>query len=123
VRRRKYNNVRTVLDGYLLDSKAEAARYGELRLMERANHISDLHIHPKYPIEINGQKICTYIADFSYRDKNGTVHVEDVKGMKTALYSLKKKLLKATCGLEVEEVTKVARGTFPGVDIDKIHRK
>lgn len=104
MRRRKYNNVPTVVDGYRLDSKAEAKRYSELVILQKAKEIYDLQVHPKYQIEVNGQRICLYEADFSYKDKRGEFHIEDVKGCRTALFILKKKLLKAVKGYEVEEV-------------------
>lgn len=104
MRRRKFNNIPTEVDGYKLDSKAEAKRYVELRFMEKAKRIKDLEVHPKFVIHVNDQKICLYEADFAYKDDKGEVHVEDVKGCRTALFILKKKLLKAVMGLEVEEV-------------------
>lgn len=123
MRRSKFNNVRTLVDGHMLDSKSEAKRYGELKLMERGKLIKDLNVHPKYPIEVNGQRVCFYEADFSYKDKEGKLRIEDVKGVRTALFILKKKLLKAVHGLDVVEIKKASRGSFPGVDIDKVHSK
>lgn len=102
--RNKYHAVATMVDGFRFDSQAEARRYGELKLLVRAREITDLEVHPKFPLMVNDAKICTYIADFRYRDTRGTTHVEDVKGRKTALYSLKKKLVRACCGIEIEEL-------------------
>ena len=102
MRRRKYNNRPTVIDGYRFDSKLEASRYGELRLLEKAGDIKDLEVHPHYPLEVNGLKICTYEADFRYTDNRGTIHVEDVKGFDTAVSRIKRKLVKATCEINVE---------------------
>jgi hypothetical protein len=62
----KYGNVKTEVDGVLFDSKAEAERYGELKLMERNGEITDLQLQVRYPIEYNGALICTYVADFVY---------------------------------------------------------
>ena len=103
-RRKKYGNVRTRIDNFTFDSKLEARRYGELKLLEKAGEIHDLEIHPRYPLDVNGTRVCTYVADFVYRDTRGTLHVEDVKGMRTALFILKKKLMHAVWGIEVEEV-------------------
>jgi hypothetical protein len=106
----KYRNIKTEVDGIVFDSKAEARRYAELRLLEKANEISDLRLQPEFDCMINGQKICTYKADFEYwiRDKEFSPDdkyiVEDVKGFKTQVYKLKKKLVEALHGVEIREV-------------------
>lgn len=109
IRRRtpsKYRNVKTVLDGITFDSKKEAARYAHLKLLEKSGVISGLELQPRYPITIGSQKVCTYVADFRYR-KDGETIVEDVKSAHTAkqpVYRLKKKLMLAVHGIEVQEV-------------------
>lgn len=102
----KYGNKKTEVDGIVFDSKKEATRYQELRLLERAGAIGDLELQPKYPIEVNGTKICTYIGDFRYRDPASKYNrtIEDVKGIKTPVYRLKKKLMKAIYGIEIQEI-------------------
>ena len=115
----KYKAVSTVIDGVRFASKAEAERYCELRLLLRAGEIENLEMQPKYPISINGVKICTYIADFRYvsrkqgpQGQEGHVVVEDVKGTKTPLYRLKKKLVEALYpGVKIEEI-QIARRKF-----------
>jgi hypothetical protein len=107
-RKHKYGVVpkeqRTV-DGIVFASKREANRYGELKLLQKAKVIKDLHRQPKFVIEIRGKKVCTYIADFSYVDcKLNKGVVEDAKGMRTPVYKLKKKLVEAYFGLEIKEV-------------------
>lgn len=99
----KYKNIKTVADGIVFDSQKEARRYGELRLLERAKEISGLQLQPRFPIVINGVKVCTYVADFGYVDHTGSPIVEDVKGMKTPIYNLKKKLMKAVHGIDIRE--------------------
>lgn len=74
-----------------------------LKLLRFTGDISDLRLQVPYEIIVNGQKICKYIADFVYT-KNGNVVVEDVKGFPTAVYKLKKKLMKAVHGIEIQEV-------------------
>jgi len=99
-RRSKYNAKKTVVDGITFDSKAEARRYGELKLLERAGLISKLKLQPKYVLipaytNGNGRKIRAmhYIADFEYYDhERKRIVIEDVKGHKTREYKLKKKL-------------------------------
>lgn len=100
----KYHNVKTIVDGIPFDSKAEAKRYGELKLMERVGQIFDLELQKKYSIDINGVHICNYIADFVYSNVYKIENVEDTKGMRTPIYNLKKKLMKAVHGIEITEV-------------------
>jgi len=99
----KYRNRKTVVDGVTFDSAKEARRYGELKILQRAGQISGLHLQPSFPIVINGVKTCTYKADFGYINKSGASVVEDVKGFKTPIYNLKKRLMKAVHGIEVLE--------------------
>lgn len=87
----------------IFDSHAEYRRFRELRLLEKFEKISALETQPKYPLMVNGELICTYFADFRYRDEKGEQVVEDVKGVRTAIYKFKKKLLKALYGIEVLE--------------------
>ena len=91
----KYGSVKTEVDGIVFASKREAFRYQELRICERAGIISNLELQVKYPLVVNGQKVCTYIADFTYKDQQGRTIVEDSKGMKTPVYRIKAKLFAA----------------------------
>jgi hypothetical protein len=100
----KYRNVRTVVDGIAFDSKAEATRYAELRLMLDAGTIYGLRLQPRYPLTVNGVKVGTYVADFAYVDAAGDDVVEDVKGVRTPVFKLKAKLMKAVHGITVEEI-------------------
>lgn len=105
-RRNKFNAKRTFLDGYTFDSAAEARRWAALRLAEKGGLIEGLERQPAFKIEVNGKKVCTYKADFRYLDKQtGDIVVEDVKGVRTALYKLKKKLVEAAHGIEVQEIS------------------
>lgn len=99
----KYRAIRTKVDNITFDSKREAARYQELKLLRDAGEISSLVLQPKFPIQINDVKICTYIADFEY-EKDGKTVVEDSKGVLTPIYRIKKKLVKALYGVEIQEV-------------------
>lgn len=101
----KYRNVKVRSDGYAFDSKAEYRRYEELVLLERAGEITQLGVHPRYALEVLGEKICVYEADFSYQDRVGALHVEDVKGVRTREFILKKNLMRAIHGIEVIEIT------------------
>ena len=100
----KYRAVKTEVDGITFDSKREAARYMELMLMQRAGEIKRLELQPKYDCVVNGKKICTYRAYFRYSTNENSI-VEDVKGMKTPVYKLKKKLVEALYpGVIIQEV-------------------
>ena len=106
-RRSKYGAKKTVLDGITFASTREARRYAELRLLEQAGQIRDLTVQPPYVIEVRGVTVCTYRADFSYWQRDGSAWrlvVEDVKGVKTAVYRLKKKLVRAVHDIDIQEV-------------------
>ena len=75
----KYHAVATVVDGIRFASKLEAARYRDLRLLLKAGEITDLELQPRYPIVVNGQSVCTYVADARYRTRDGALVVEDTK--------------------------------------------
>jgi hypothetical protein len=106
MRRSKYGAVKTVVDGVTFDSKAEAKRYGELKLLQAAGEIKGLELQPRYDITINDKFCAFYKADFRYIRDSAMV-VEDVKGMKTPVYNLKKKLVEALYPhVEIMEITK-----------------
>ncbi len=90
----KYRNKRTVRDNITFASKAEADRYSQLKLLERAGEITALVLQPRFICVVGGVKVCTYIADFSYYDKGRGV-VEDVKGYCTDVFRLKRRLVEA----------------------------
>lgn len=90
----KYSARKTELDGYTFASKAEADRYAQLKLMERARAIRGLGVHPAYPLKVNGVVIGTYTADFVYFD-GGRQVVEDVKGLVTGEASLRMRIFMA----------------------------
>ena len=102
-KRNKYRAQPTVIDEIRFASKREATRYQDLKVMEQLGLISGLELQPAYPIIVDRMKVCTYKADFRYIE-NGALVVEDAKGMKTPVYRLKKKLMKALYGIEIREV-------------------
>ena len=97
---------KVVVDGIKFDSKAEAARYGELLFLERAGEVFDIKVHPRFPLVVNGIQVAVYIADFRYLDKRRNIVVEDVKSpvSRTPVYKLKCRLLAACHGLQVREI-------------------
>ena len=110
MRKHKYNAVKPEAFGITFDSKAEAKRYGELRLLLMAGEIIELETQPRFPCNVNGLLVCTYVADFKYREqKTRELIIEDVKSPHTAklpVYRVKKKLVEAVYGLTITEVTK-----------------
>lgn len=103
-RAHKYNAKRTEVDGITFASKAEAKRYAELKMLERAGEILRLVLQPRFDLTTNGKKIGEYRADFAYMDRAGNHIVEDVKGFCTALYRWKKKHMLAEHGVVIREV-------------------
>lgn len=102
-RRHKYGAVPTIVDGIRFASKREAKRYGELKILAQSREIFELRMQWKFPLHtIDNKKVSSYIADFVYLE-NGKLVVEDVKGVRTPLYRLKRKWLKAEYGIVVKE--------------------
>ncbi len=98
----KYRNQKTVLDGITFASKAEAKRYQELKLLEKAGKISALERQLRWPLTINGKIIAHYACDFTYWDHDiGKRVVEDVKGVETEAFKLKAKMFEACNGFPI----------------------
>jgi len=114
--RNKFGAVKTTVDGITFDSKLEAKRYGELKLLLKAGKIFALELQPEYPIVVetpSGEVVIVgvYKADFRYKHYvNGlatpATQIEDTKGMKTPVYRLKKKLVEAQRGITITEITR-----------------
>jgi hypothetical protein len=103
----KYHNHKIAYNGIQFDSQKEMNRYQELLWMKQAGLIKDLECHPRYDLVVNGQKLGFYRGDFRYKEVvTDSVVLEDVKSSvtKTAVYKLKKKLVKALYGIEIIEV-------------------
>ena len=107
----KYRNKETTIDGITFQSKREATRYSELKLLQRAGEIFDLQRQVPFtliPKQTRDGKVierpCVYKADFVYKEKDGTEVVEDVKGVCTKEYRIKKKLMLWQFGIVVREV-------------------
>lgn len=108
MKRRKYRNEPCEVVGHHFDSKKERKRYGELRLLSMAGELKDLILQPRFRLEVNGMLVCEYLGDFAYtRIADGARVVEDVKSpitRKHPVYAIKKKLMRAVLGIEIEEV-------------------
>lgn len=108
----KYRAKKTYVDGIKFDSKKEAKRYQELKLLEKAGQIRDLRLQVPYEL-IPAQRIdnkvveraCKYIADFVYWDCNKEkLVVEDTKGVKTPEYIIKRKLMLERMHIRITEI-------------------
>ena len=99
---KKYHNKKTVADGIKFDSKLEAERYAQLKILERAGVIRDLELQPEYELipsfRKNGKtwRRTVYKADFRYiLCEDDKIIIEDVKGSTvviTDVFRLKQKL-------------------------------
>jgi hypothetical protein len=94
------------VDGVRFDSRKEARRWADLKVMEAAGAISGLRLQVRIPIVVNGVRVCVYIADAVYIEAGRRV-IEDTKSAVTRrlpVYRLKRKLLAALYGIEIREV-------------------
>lgn len=100
----KYRAVKAEINGIMFDSKHEAARYQELRLLERAGEINSLRLQVPYELIAKSKygKSIKYVADFVY-SRNGLTVVEDAKGVRTPVYRLKKRMMAEKYGIEIKE--------------------
>lgn len=102
----KYHNIKQ----HGFDSRKEERRFQELLLLQRAGKITGLKrqvpfvlIPTQYEDGKCVERCATYRADFTYYE-NGVLVVEDVKGMKTDAYILKRKLMLQKYGIRIREV-------------------
>lgn len=124
----KYNAKPIEIDGVRFASQKEGRRYQELKLLERAGEVRNLVLQPEFVLEVasvtNGvgfrwpRKVGKYRGDFAYEERyevaarKGTLLptvkwraiTEDVKGFKTPVYRLKKKMVEAQYGIEIREI-------------------
>lgn len=124
----KYGSKKTILDGIAFDSKKEANRWAELKILEKAGKIEDLRRQVKFVLipaqyeestEVyqrgankgkpkRGKLLeheCAYVADFVYRViETGQTAVEDTKGFRTKDYVIKRKLMLERYKIRIREV-------------------
>ena len=105
--RNKYNARKAEVDGITFDSRKEAQRYAELKLLLREGKIQSLRRQVAYELipKQQGERACAYKADFVYVDnETGQEVVEDVKGKRTPEYVIKRKLMLYRHGIRIHEV-------------------
>jgi hypothetical protein len=105
----KYNAKGRYIGDQWFASEAEATRYEQLLVLQSSDVIETLEVQPIYPVSIKGHHITNYRADFRYSvlDERGRpcrVIVEDVKGMVTDVYALKKKMVEAQYDFKINEI-------------------
>ena len=113
----KYHSEKVTIDGETFDSRREARRWAELKLLQQAGEIKDLRRQVKFVLiptqrDEGGkliEKECSYLADFVYTDaRTGEEIVEDAKGYKDggayALFVVKRKLMLWVHGIKIREV-------------------
>jgi hypothetical protein len=106
-RRNKYGVApvadRTDADGVVHASKAQMIRWQKLQQWQQLGHIKNLRREVAYPLHAGDPpvKICSYIADHVFEDAEGRIQVEDVKGVLTPEFKLKRKLMRAEYGIEI----------------------
>jgi len=104
-KRNKFGNKKTQFRGKKFDSLWEATRYKQLDLLQTAGQIEDLQTQVRFNLIVNDVKICAYVADFTYYEVNEAGEkffiVEDAKGVETAVFKLKNKLMKAIHGIDI----------------------
>ncbi len=99
----KYNAQPTEVGGIRFASRAEATRYQQLKNLQEMGRVQNLKTQVPFICEVNRRVVCKYIADFVYVE-DGMRVVEDVKGMLTPLYKLKKRLMEACHNVVIREV-------------------
>ena len=111
---RKYRNIPVEVDGIRFDSRKEARRWSELKLLERAGEVTHLERQVRFACRVDGHLICHWVADFVFFDTRregpdgqvGCRVVEDVKSpitRKNPVYRIKKKLVEALFNVVITE--------------------
>jgi hypothetical protein len=104
-RRSKFGNRATVVDGIRFASQAEARRWSELQMLERAGQIHGLRRQPRYPLHaLGGDLVGHYVGDFEFSEPGRGVVTEDVKGMRTQTYDWKKRHFEAEYRRPIVEI-------------------
>jgi hypothetical protein len=108
MRRLKYNNKKIEIHGFKFDSQKEAKRYNDLNMMANVGVITNLRLQVPFELipaqkgGIRNERAMVYVADFVYVE-NGKTVIEDVKGMLTDVYRIKRKMMKLI-GHEITEI-------------------
>lgn len=96
----KFNAKPVECDGIKFSSKKEAAYYNKLIILQKNGEV--LFFLRQVPFHLTGG--VKYVSDFVVFWANSDVTIVDVKGMKTAMYILKKKQVEALYPIKITEV-------------------
>lgn len=111
----KYHSIKTLIDGNFFDSKKEATYYNQLKLRKRAGDIKEFSLQPRFDYHCcytkndsdglihDYNKSYFYKADFKVINNDGSEEIIDVKGVRTAEYKRKKKIVEALYGIKIIE--------------------
>lgn len=102
----KYGNKPIVVDGRRYASKREAKYCENLIQLEKAGKIGGLELQRRFQIlGPKGELICVYVADAAFWDhEQDRFRVIDIKGIETDVFKIKRKLMRAFNGIDVEVV-------------------
>jgi DeoR/GlpR family transcriptional regulator of sugar metabolism len=100
----KFHSKITIVDGIKFHSAKEARHYINLKMMVKGGLVTVFERQVKFPISIDNIHICNYYADFVVYFTTGIREVQDVKGFKTDIYKLKKKLVEASYKIKIVEI-------------------
>jgi hypothetical protein len=99
---------RRTFNGEVFDSLKEMRYAQQLEQLKSAtdpyNRVESFQRQIPFTLTVNDQLICKYVLDFKVQYCNGRIEYVDVKGMKTPVYRLKKKMMKIINGIEIKEV-------------------
>ena len=96
----KFHAISCERDGKKFPSKAERAHYDKLRLLQKAGQI--LFFIRQVPFDLPGDN--KYVADFMVFYADGTASVQDVKGVETEGFKIKRKLLEEAYPFKLEVI-------------------
>lgn len=110
MKQNKFGAQKTVVDGISFDSRAEARRYSQLLILQRVGDIAGLTRQVAYvlapSVKFEGatraKPALRYIADFVYSETaSGKIICEDVKGVITPVFALKRHLMLSQLGINI----------------------
>jgi hypothetical protein len=98
--RHKFNAIRLEYDGIKFASKKECNRYKQLKQLQTSGEIAFFLRQVPFHLKGNVKYVCDFVVFWS----NGSVTIEDVKGVRTPVYITKKKIVEATYPIKITEV-------------------
>ena len=106
----KYNNKISYVDGKCMRSRKEAKYYLDCKVRKAKGEIKDFQFQVRFSIpplpkcKEKGIRPGAYVLDFIITHNDGIIEYVDVKGYKTDVYKLKKKLMKFFYNIDIVEV-------------------